>query len=167
MQCGGYSLPRPTFVYMPHCPRELYEALLRANWTHDALARIVLCGNDLSAYALTGGDRSTFTCLLRAAECVSSCTLPHFPTAAAGALDGAMQCFLSPAGIWDAVHREQAEDEGWNYRPAMRKSRPRRRRGASSSPDVAALTPADDAFWELPTGPLPSGPEVLAMPIHG
>lgn len=49
-QCGEYTLDRPTLVYMPKCPRALYEALLRANWDAARLRGLVLCGNDLDAY---------------------------------------------------------------------------------------------------------------------
>ena len=49
-QCGEYTLDRPTLVYMPKCPRALYEAVLRANWDAVQLRGLVLCGNDLDAY---------------------------------------------------------------------------------------------------------------------
>jgi hypothetical protein len=38
-----------TFLYMPHCPRSLYEQLLDRN--KDQLHNLVLLSNDLSLYA--------------------------------------------------------------------------------------------------------------------
>jgi hypothetical protein len=40
----------PTLFYMPHCPMDLYNNVLHANWTADNLNRIVVLGNPLSAY---------------------------------------------------------------------------------------------------------------------
>lgn len=53
MQCGSYTFDAPTLAYMPHCPKELYDALLRANWSKDGLRRLVLCGNDLERYSMS------------------------------------------------------------------------------------------------------------------
>lgn len=35
---------------MPHCDLSLYENILRANWTPQRLARLVLVANNLSDY---------------------------------------------------------------------------------------------------------------------
>jgi hypothetical protein len=35
---------------MPHCPRSLYERLLRDNWSSDDLSKIILIGNRLGQY---------------------------------------------------------------------------------------------------------------------
>ncbi|GAA5938728.1 hypothetical protein JCM3775_001974 [Rhodotorula graminis] len=44
-------LDRPTLLYIPHGPRTLFEALLRANWTSPAqLQRVVLLANRLDLY---------------------------------------------------------------------------------------------------------------------
>lgn len=48
--CGAYTLREPTIIYMPHCPREMYEALLRSNWSLD-LRSFAICGNDFDDYA--------------------------------------------------------------------------------------------------------------------
>ncbi|GAA5837577.1 hypothetical protein JCM9279_006796 [Rhodotorula babjevae] len=44
-------LDRPTLLYVPHGPRTLFEALLRANWTSPAqLERVILLANRLDLY---------------------------------------------------------------------------------------------------------------------
>ncbi|GAA5822644.1 hypothetical protein JCM11251_004328 [Rhodosporidiobolus azoricus] len=44
-------LPRPTLLYIPHGPRTLFDALLRANWTSPAqLQRVIILGNRLDLY---------------------------------------------------------------------------------------------------------------------
>jgi len=35
---------------MPHCPRSLFDLLLRRNWTPERLRRLVLVGNRLDMY---------------------------------------------------------------------------------------------------------------------
>lgn len=39
----------PTFLYMPHCPRSLYESLLATNKEH--LENIILLSNELKVYS--------------------------------------------------------------------------------------------------------------------
>ncbi|GAA5984655.1 hypothetical protein JCM11641_004552 [Rhodosporidiobolus odoratus] len=44
-------LTRPTLLYIPHGPRTLFEALLRANWTSsEQLQRVIILGNRLDLY---------------------------------------------------------------------------------------------------------------------
>ena len=43
-------LSEPTLLYMPHCPRFLYDQLLQKNWSIEGLRRIVLLGNALDIY---------------------------------------------------------------------------------------------------------------------
>ncbi|GAA5916172.1 hypothetical protein JCM6882_005406 [Rhodosporidiobolus microsporus] len=44
-------LTHPTLLYIPHGPRTLFDALLRANWTSaDQLRRVVVLGNRLDLY---------------------------------------------------------------------------------------------------------------------
>ena len=44
-------LDRPTLLYIPHGPRTLFEALLRANWSSPAqLERVILLANRLDLY---------------------------------------------------------------------------------------------------------------------
>ncbi|QRW00720.1 SRR1-like protein [Ceratobasidium sp. AG-Ba] len=47
---GAYVINTPTLVFMPHCDVELYERFFRANWSGDALARVLLVANDLQLY---------------------------------------------------------------------------------------------------------------------
>lgn len=64
--CGKYILHEPTLVYMPHCPKELYEALLRANWNENRLRQCILVGNTLEHYASASEARMVgFPCLTR------------------------------------------------------------------------------------------------------
>lgn len=37
-------------MYMPHCPRSLFNELLKRNWSKAGLRRIVLVGNRLDMY---------------------------------------------------------------------------------------------------------------------
>ncbi|KAJ8699780.1 hypothetical protein PTI98_002868 [Pleurotus ostreatus] len=47
---GDYPAEGPTLFFMPHCDLSLYENILRANWTPQRLARLVLVANNLSDY---------------------------------------------------------------------------------------------------------------------
>nr|GEW87363.1 protein sensitivity to RED light reduced 1 [Tanacetum cinerariifolium] len=40
----------PTFFFMPHCVSELYVNLLKTNWRHDLLNRMVLLGDSFKSY---------------------------------------------------------------------------------------------------------------------
>jgi len=54
-QHGHHPLPSDdttTLIYMPHCPRTLYQNLLFSSWSEDALGRLVLLSNDLSGYVV-------------------------------------------------------------------------------------------------------------------
>ncbi|KAJ1553276.1 hypothetical protein HK405_008407, partial [Cladochytrium tenue] len=48
---GRRRATRPTLFFMPHCGDGLYSNLLRANWSPDALPRLVVLGNSFDAYA--------------------------------------------------------------------------------------------------------------------
>ena len=101
--CGAYQLSEPTLVYMPHCPKELYEALLRANWKKEALDHIILCGNELSLYSTA---MTAYPCLERIAPYTHAYPVPSLPSSTAGALDASMQVFVSP---WQELHDSQTE----------------------------------------------------------
>ncbi|GAA5890916.1 hypothetical protein JCM5296_001225 [Sporobolomyces johnsonii] len=49
---ADYPLPlsHPTLLYIPHGPRSLFNALLRANWSSSQLERMILLGNRLDLY---------------------------------------------------------------------------------------------------------------------
>ncbi|GAA6060138.1 hypothetical protein JCM10212_001435 [Sporobolomyces blumeae] len=44
------ALSHPTFLYIPHGPRTLFNALLEANWTNRRLPNVVIFGNRLDLY---------------------------------------------------------------------------------------------------------------------
>ncbi len=46
-----------TVFYLPHCPKQLTDNVLRANWNRDALSRVVLIGNSFSAIVERTPDR--------------------------------------------------------------------------------------------------------------
>ncbi|KAJ6630662.1 SRR1-domain-containing protein, partial [Mycena sp. CBHHK59/15] len=47
---GRYPLEVPTILWMPHCDMDLYENLLRANWSREQLSRVILISNRLGDY---------------------------------------------------------------------------------------------------------------------
>jgi len=47
---ASYALEGPSIAYMPHCDMELYENLLRENWSRERLLGLVLIANTLSEY---------------------------------------------------------------------------------------------------------------------
>lgn len=169
-QCGHYTLTVPTFVYMPHCPRELYEALLRANWSSESLRDTVLCGNDLSHYSMAGEAVDAFPCIRRISPYTHSCELPQFPAMVSGALDASLQCFFADSTLWDDFRAREdspAPSEGaWSYKDLTRKTRKRRgRSSARSSPTPTPIDPTTELFWHLPPESMDLGPEVLTTPI--
>lgn len=75
----------PTLLFMPHCPRGLYEAYLRANWASaEQLRRVMLCCNRLTRYgevisSAHGSNHSTSdgpSCIERVAPFLSWSPLP-------------------------------------------------------------------------------------------
>lgn len=44
------AVEHTAFYYLPHCPRGVFEDLLRSNWSAQGLARLVLLGNRLPSY---------------------------------------------------------------------------------------------------------------------
>ncbi|EMD38602.1 hypothetical protein CERSUDRAFT_94134 [Gelatoporia subvermispora B] len=79
-----YALEDTTLAYMPHCDLQLYENLLRANWTRAALPRVVLIANRLSEYADSMPSRrlsAEYPCVARigARPAVSRLTVQPLP----------------------------------------------------------------------------------------
>lgn len=75
----------PMLLFMPHCPRGLYEAYLRANWASaEQLRRVMLCCNRLTRYgevissAHSSNDSTTDgpSCIERVAPFLSWSPLP-------------------------------------------------------------------------------------------
>ena len=46
------ALPCPTLCFLPHCPRSVNEALVRANWRPGELDRLLLVSNTFETYLL-------------------------------------------------------------------------------------------------------------------
>lgn len=156
-QCGAYVFEHPTLVYMPHCPRELYEALLRANWDRQQLQTLVLCGNELDMYP----QNEEIPCISRIAPYVQSYPLPSMPTHVPGALNGAVQVFFSSLPRVPSM----SSNDGWNYQAAPRRTRARARRDRSIKKQTPQPPSIDDpTFWCLPP-PAPLGDEVLITPV--
>ncbi|WFD25862.1 hypothetical protein MNAN1_000829 [Malassezia nana] len=156
-ECGGYSFTSPTLLYMPHCPKELYENVLRANWDRQRLQTLVLCGNELDMYAL----HNSLPCISRLVPYVQSYRLPAMQTHVAGALDAAVQVFFSSL---PHVPPTTSSDDGF-YQAATRKARTRARRGQSTAKSTPPPLRSDDpAFWQLPP-PTPVGEEILTTPV--
>jgi len=64
---------------MPHCDLELYENILRANWTKERLRRLLLIGNHLGRYTESTPLRileMSYPCVFRLA---SVATVEHLP----------------------------------------------------------------------------------------
>ena len=142
---------------MPHCPKELYEAVLRANWDRQRLQALVLCGNELDMYY----PHETIPCISRIASHVQSYTLPPMPTHVPGALNGAVQVFFS--SLADVPLTSSIED--WSYQPAPRKTRTRARRARGTEQHTSQPLSIDNpAFWCLPPT-APVGEEVLTTPV--
>ena len=51
-QCGMHPVDAPTVLFMPHCETELYESILRANWTLERISNILLIANHLEDYVV-------------------------------------------------------------------------------------------------------------------
>ncbi|KAJ7285679.1 SRR1-domain-containing protein [Mycena rebaudengoi] len=49
-QNGNYPLKAPTILWMPHCDMDLYENVLRANWSCEQLRCAILVSNRLGDY---------------------------------------------------------------------------------------------------------------------
>ncbi|KAI0797800.1 SRR1-domain-containing protein [Abortiporus biennis] len=50
LEGAAYPFDTPTIVFMPHCDLQLYENLLRENWSRERLPNLLLIANRLSEY---------------------------------------------------------------------------------------------------------------------
>jgi hypothetical protein len=50
LQNAGYGLECPTICFMPHCDMELYENILKANWSPEKLSNLLFVSNRLLDY---------------------------------------------------------------------------------------------------------------------
>ncbi|KAF9566245.1 SRR1-domain-containing protein, partial [Agrocybe pediades] len=82
-----YTLSVPTICFMPHCDIELYDAIIRANWSEQGLSNLFLLGNSLQEYLdnkPTSVLEAQVPSLLRAAPIFENKPLPPstaWPTA--------------------------------------------------------------------------------------
>ncbi|EGO21000.1 hypothetical protein SERLADRAFT_335274, partial [Serpula lacrymans var. lacrymans S7.9] len=49
-QNAKHPVIRPTILYMPHCDMDLYENIIRENWTREQLSNIIFIANRFSDY---------------------------------------------------------------------------------------------------------------------
>lgn len=47
---GMRKVVNPILFFMPHCEAELYDNLLKTNWRHDSLNKIIIFGNSFEKY---------------------------------------------------------------------------------------------------------------------
>ncbi|GBE82493.1 hypothetical protein SCP_0408770 [Sparassis crispa] len=82
-QRARYAIAAPTVIFMPHCDLQLYENLLRENWTRDRLPNVVLIANRLTEYADSTPSRKfavEYPCVSRLAPYLTTRALPACPS---------------------------------------------------------------------------------------
>jgi len=109
---GRHKLHAPTLVFMPHCGVQLYESILRENWSPEGLSRLLLLTNQLSMYLETVNARTLeeeIPCIVRLASILSSRPLTSCPTFSTSfnslslqnlLLDDVLSSRLSSAEFW-------------------------------------------------------------------
>lgn len=65
---GRHVVQTSMLLFMPHCPRELYENFLRTNWNRNALGNVLLCCNELDKYVGGMARKYNVPCLERIGE---------------------------------------------------------------------------------------------------
>ncbi|THH14712.1 hypothetical protein EW146_g5658 [Bondarzewia mesenterica] len=76
---GKHRVEAPTILFMPHCDVQLYENLLRENWTAERLSNLFLICNLLSEYLDSNPSHKVaaqFPCLARLAPRLLARRLP-------------------------------------------------------------------------------------------
>ncbi|KAN0077254.1 SRR1 domain containing protein [Tylopilus felleus] len=66
VQGAVHALDRPTILYMPHCDLNLYETVIRANWTLEGLCNLVFLANRFSDYV----DNNSVSKLEKGSPCL-------------------------------------------------------------------------------------------------
>ncbi|CAL1704167.1 unnamed protein product [Somion occarium] len=80
---AAYALPNPSIAYMPHCDLQLYENILRENWTSNRLPKLLLIANRFSEYVDNVPSQklsAAFPCVSRIAPHLTSQPLPPCPS---------------------------------------------------------------------------------------
>ncbi|RDB24040.1 SRR1-like protein [Hypsizygus marmoreus] len=82
-----YPVLRPTICFMPHCDMELYENILKANWSSEQLSNLLFVANRLADYIDSNPThklQSRVPCILHLAPSLQCYPLPAttvWPTA--------------------------------------------------------------------------------------
>lgn len=138
-------LTAPTLLYMPHCPRPLYDAYLTASFTRDHLPNLVFCANRLERYEeFLSADTvaRTMPAVWRVVPLLRSVAVPVDP-------DGA----LSDLAFQIVDLGKQQQETTTSQAPTRSK---RGKSAAASAASAASArphrpTPSEDDFWTLPT----------------
>ena len=70
-----------TLYWMPHCPKELYAALLQANWTPSLIAKTVIIGNsfqDIVDAPFSSADQPRLGRIFAAVDICSAARIPEY-----------------------------------------------------------------------------------------
>ncbi|KZO95152.1 SRR1-domain-containing protein [Calocera viscosa TUFC12733] len=78
-----YELIDPTLVFMPHCDLPFYNNLFEINWSRERLANMILLGNNLDDYVVSGPTKrvqSKGPLIMKIVPHLSATSLPNkFP----------------------------------------------------------------------------------------
>ncbi|KAM0756318.1 hypothetical protein T439DRAFT_26445 [Meredithblackwellia eburnea MCA 4105] len=112
-----FNFKETTLLFMPHCPRSLFEELLRKNWNPSHLSRLIILGNRLEQYedpthpSASSSSKSPF--ISKSIPLWNVIPLPQDPNFVEPFNDMALQWIsLSKLqGIPDFASKNEAEDE--------------------------------------------------------
>jgi hypothetical protein len=149
---GGHS--DSTLLYMPHCPRPLYERYLRANWAPSTLSNLTLCCNRLDRYTEFLSDEQLSKespCLWRCLPYLAKIGVPSLPAPNGEALNDLAFQWVQEGQQTKESAVEEPEDEQAMTRVGPSK-RTQRRRANKRHGTVPVERPVmdDDGFWTLP-----------------
>ena len=109
---GRRCAPNVTLFFMPHCGRQLYANLLRANWSIENLQRLIIIGNSFEEYCIATHGAENGDLISRAAEFVTETSL-------SGTSPGRFaNAFCSiRLHTFDPSHLSRAPDPFWRLDP--------------------------------------------------
>ncbi|KAF8507276.1 hypothetical protein JB92DRAFT_723419 [Gautieria morchelliformis] len=110
---GKYTVKGRTMLFMPHCGVELYENILRQNWTANDVQRLLLVGNVLQEYETMTPRwklEHRMPCLSRICKYLSCDLIPPMETLPLAFNNLALQ-YINPNSI------PSHEDALWNLPP--------------------------------------------------
>ncbi|KAH9951398.1 hypothetical protein B0H21DRAFT_280471 [Amylocystis lapponica] len=111
-----HRVESPTIVFMPHCDLQLYENLLRENWSRDRLSHLILIANRLSDYADSAPSRRfsvEHPCVSRLTPYLTSRLLPActaYPTAFNNTAIQVARLDSAPGEWWEEPQRPTGAD---------------------------------------------------------